>query len=333
MNKPDVIATDRATNKKPQGLIQVGLSACLAGHNVRYNGGHTQSRLCLNKLIQHFTFHAFCPEVSAGFSTPRPAMRLTGDPSSPQLVFSNAGAANLREQLNKGISSILPKLSTLDGYILMKNSPTCGLERVKVYQPDGHPHAIRTAGLFTQALTKQYPLMPIEEEGRLHDDKLLDNFLLRVYAYSNFRREVLNAPSMHKLISFHSSYKYVLMAHNQKIYRYLGQLLNGQQKGPLEQLLNNYLGCFMQALAKPADRNNHANTLLHILGYLKKSVSSMARQQIVEVIYKYKQGIVPLTTPLTLLAHYLTQYGSSYIKGQRYLAPYPESLNPLARHI
>jgi uncharacterized protein YbgA (DUF1722 family) len=123
------------------------------------------------------------------------------------------------------------------------------------------------------------------------------------------------------------------MAHNQKLSRYLGQLLNGNKKMPLANLVNNYFKVFMQALAKPADRNNHTNTLLHILGYIKKAVSSPARQHIVEVIYKYQQGLTPLTTPLALLTHYLDQYGSSYINAQRYLNPYPERLNPLTRHI
>ena len=331
MQEPALIATDNTINTEPS--IKIGLSACLAGHNVRYNGGHTQSKLCLNTLSKYFDFQTFCPEVAAGFGTPRPTMRLVGDPNAPGLEFSNGEGKDLNAQLATGINDILTKTDGLDGYILMKNSPSCGLSRVKVYQKNGHPHKDRTAGLFTQALAKKYPLMPIEEEGRLHDDRLLDNFLLRVYGYSNFRREVLHQPSMFKLISFHSSYKYLLLAHSQELYRYLGRLLSGSKKVPLEELTQHYLEKFMEALGKQANRSNHTNTLLHILGYLKKTVPSPARQHIVEVIYKYQQGIIPLTTPVTLLKHYLQQYGSNYINEQRYLNPYPESLNPLTRHI
>lgn len=328
MNKPELIASDKNTDKK----IQVGLSACLAGHEVRYNGGHTQSRLCLDILSEHFTFKTFCPEVAAGFGTPRPAMRLIGDPAAPRLVFSNDDSSDLSAQLISGFEKILPELGDLDGYILMKNSPSCGLERVKVYQPSGHSHPRRSSGLFAQALKKKYPLMPIEEEGRLNDDVLFDNFVLRVYAYSNFRREVLRQPGLHKLIAFHSTYKYMLMAHEQKAYKSLGKLLASPKTMPFDELLETYFNTFMLALAKPANRNNHTNTLLHILGYLKKSIPSAARQNIVEVIYKYKAGLTPLATPLTLLAHYLDQYGSSYINAQRYLNPYPESLHPIRKH-
>lgn len=332
MKNQIIITTNSNVDREDQSAIQVGLSACLAGQEVRYNGGHTQSRLCLDILGKHFAFKSFCPEVAAGFGTPRPTMRLTGNPESPKLVFSNDDTTDLSAQLVGGFESKLPELGNLDGYILMKNSPSCGLERVKVYQSNGHAHQTRTAGLFAQALKKSYPLMPIEEEGRLHDDKLFDNFVMRVYAHNNFRREVLSQPSVRSLIEFHSSYKYLLMAHDQKQYKYLGQLLGAHKKAPLDELVNTYFKNFMQALDKPANRNSHTNTLLHILGYLKKSVPSIARQNIVDVIYKYKEGITPLATPLSLLTHYLAQYGSGYINAQRYLDPYPENIHPIRKH-
>ena len=339
MKNENIISTDKAkpnveNQVRDNTSIEVGLSACLAGHEVRYNGGHTQSRLCLDVLSKHFSFKTFCPEVAAGFGTPRPTMRLIGDPEQPKLVFSNAGddAADLTAQLVGGFEHKLLEMDNLDGYILMKNSPSCGMERVKVYQPNGYPHTTPGMGVFAQALKEKYPLMPIEEEGRLNDDALYDNFVMRVYAHHNFQREVLHKPSLAKLIEFHSSYKYVLMSQNQKQYKYLGRLVACHKKIALDELINSYFESFMQALAKPADRKNHANTLMHILGYLKKSVPSSARQHIVGVIDKYKQGITPLETPLTLLTHYLGQYGSSYINSQRYLMPYPESIHPIRKY-
>ncbi|UZE96804.1 YbgA family protein [Alkalimarinus alittae] len=323
MNTQSIIATDQPSSN---GNINIGLSACLAGQEVRFNGGHTQSRLCLNVLSQHFNYKTFCPEVAAGFSTPRPAMRLTGNPERPKLSFSNDDTVDLTDQLTRGFKDKLSQFEALDGYILMKKSPSCGLERIKVYQENGHPHETRVKGLFAEALQKRYPLMPIEEEGRLHDAKLYENFVLRVYAYHDFRTEILAAPSVGKLITFHSRYKYMLMAHNQSAYKQLGRLLGTAKKEQIQLLVDQYFALFMTALSEPASTKNHTNTLLHILGYLRKSIPSQARQSIADVILKYNQGVLPLITPLTLLKHYLDQYGSEYIQNQRYLAPYPESL-------
>lgn len=335
MKSQSIIATDQPasntseTNRSQAPTaekINIGLSACLAGHEVRYNGGHTQSRLCLDVLSEHFNYKTFCPEVAAGFSTPRPTMRLTGDPAKPKLSFTNDDSVDLTDQLTGGFKDKLSQFEELDGYILMRNSPSCGLERIKVYQENGYPHETRVQGLFASALQKQYPLMPIEEEGRLHDAKLFENFVLRVYAYHHFRTEVLAAPRMGNLIAFHSSYKYVLMAHSQRAYKKLGRLLGSGKKQDINNLVARYFQLFMEALSKPASKKNHTNTLLHILGYLRKSVPPKARQNIADVIIKYNQGVLPLITPLTLLKHYLDQYGSTYIRSQRYLNPYPDSL-------
>jgi uncharacterized protein YbgA (DUF1722 family)/uncharacterized protein YbbK (DUF523 family) len=323
------INQDLASEKKPELHIKVGLSACLAGHEVRYNGGHCQSRLCLDELSQHFNYVTFCPEVAAGFGTPRPTMRLVGNPEKPTLTYtldSKQEQLDLTDQLVAGFKDKLSCFAELDGYILMKNSPSCGLERIKVYQENGYPHEQKGQGIFTAALKERYPNLPVEEEGRLQDDRLYENFVLRVYAYHNFRHEVLAVPSVHKLIQFHSSYKYVLMAHNQSLYKELGKRLANMNKAHLDQILTEYQTDFMHALSHSASRQNHTNTLMHILGYLKKTVSAEARQDINDVILKYHSGEISLSTPLTLLKHYIKQGGSEYIRTQRYLQPYPERL-------
>jgi len=336
MNKQQLIGSDKSDHTMPEASnnlsINVGLSACLAGHNVRYNGGHTQSKLCLGVLSQHVNFKTFCPEVAAGFGTPRPTMRLIGDPKEPRLVFSDRDDVDLSAQLKAGFEPQLAAMNDLDGYILMKNSPSCGLERIKVYQPNGHPHTLRTAGLFADALQKTYPLMPIEEEGRLHDSRLFENFIIRVYAHNHYRKEVIEQPSIHNLTQFHSSYKFLLMAHDQKKKRDLGQLLAHHSQFDLDQLIQDYFSLFMETLKKPASKKNHANTLLHLLGYIKHATPSAARQHIVSVIKKYKEGLTPLSTPLTLITHYLSQHGSDYINTQRYLNPYPENMNPIRNY-
>jgi uncharacterized protein YbgA (DUF1722 family)/uncharacterized protein YbbK (DUF523 family) len=312
--------------------IQVGLSACLAGQEVRYNGGHKQSSLCLNTLTPHFNFITFCPEVAAGFDTPRPTMRLIGNPESPTLTFTKDESVDLSTQLINGFKNKISQCADLDGYILMKNSPSCGVKRVKVYQPNGHPHQTPGMGLFARALKDAYPNMPIEEEGRLHDDGLYDNFVARVYAYHHFRKEVLQQPSQHTLTLFHTRYKYVLMSHNQTHARALGRIVADHNNTSLDERIEKYFDFFMQTLSICANKKNHTNTLLHILGYLKNSVPSSARQNIISSIHKYKAGITPLTTPLTLLTHYIEQYGSNYIKSQRYLNPYPENIRPIRKY-
>ncbi len=329
-NKAAVPSAQKSPKK-----IAVGLSACLAGHPVRYNGGHSQSRLCLNQLAEHFDFTTFCPEVAAGFGTPRPAMRLHGNPDQPSLIYSDGhdghkealggGVPDLRQQLTKGFTAKLDQFSDLDGYILMKNSPSCGLERVKVYQDNGHPHPRRVQGLFAKALQQAYPLMPVEEEGRLHDPQLGANFILRVYAHHHFRTQVLACPSIHALTGFHQSYKYLLMAQDQNACRRLGRLL-GENHLPLSQLTDRYFAGFMAALATPASAKNHANALLHLLGYLKRELASPARRHIMGVIHQYRQGKLPLIAPLTLLQHYVEQHGSQYLRDQRYWQPYPGDL-------
>ncbi|MGB1238486.1 MAG: YbgA family protein [Pseudomonadales bacterium] len=327
--------SDTATQRSPFEVdtkVTVGISSCLIGQNVRFNGGHTQSKLCLYTLSEHFDFVPFCPEVAAGFKIPRPAMRLIGDPEQPTLVYSDDASQDLSAQIKRVSADEMSNIASLDGYILMKNSPSCGLSRVKVYQPSGHPHPAGGRGLFASALCERYPNLPIEEEGCLHDDRLLDNFLLRVYAHHHFRREVLQAPSMHNLIKFHSSYKYLLMAHCQKSYRSLGKLLGQAISADLQGLIDTYFSTFMAAIAKPASRKNNCNALLHLLGYLKRDVPGSARQSIQHTILSYRRGGIPLSAPLALLRHYIEQYGSDYAKAQRYLMPYPPSMHPIGKY-
>lgn len=305
---------------------KVGISACLTGQEVRYNGGHCNSKLCTQTLDQYFDFTPFCPEVVAGFGIPRPTLRLAGSPEAPRLITSDNPDTDLTGQFTEQVTPHLPRFSELDGYILMKNSPSCGMERIKVYQENGSLHPTRGRGLFADMLMKQYPLLPVEEEGRLHDDQLRENFILRVYALHNFRHEVLAAPSFHQLLQFHSSYKYTVMAHSQTAYREIGRMLAGAHSQELEASVTQYHHLFMSALAKPAPRKGHVNVLLHLLGYLKKTVDSVSRQKIVQTVEQYRQGNIPLITPMTLLKHYIDMKGNEYIQAQRYLEPYPEEL-------
>jgi uncharacterized protein YbgA (DUF1722 family)/uncharacterized protein YbbK (DUF523 family) len=309
-----------------QSKIAVGISACLTGMEVRYNGGHCNSKLCMQTLKDYFEFKSFCPEVVAGFGTPRPTLRLAGDPDNPKLSYSNDSQSDLTGQFVDAVSPHLAGFDGLDGYILMKNSPSCGLERIKVYQDSGYAHVQRTSGLFTKMLQQHYPLLPVEEEGRLHDDALRENFILRVYTHHLFRSEVLVEPTPKKLIDFHSEHKYLVMAHSQQAYKDSGRMLANLQDRPIEEFVTDYFELLMNALAKPAHRNGHTNVLLHMLGYLKKTVAGEARQKIANTIEDYRVGNIPLITPLTLLSHYIDMKGSDYIQAQKYFEPYPPEL-------
>ncbi len=314
--------TNQITNDK----IIVGISACLLGDEVRYNGGHTQSKFCKHSLSEHFSFRKYCPEVSAGFGIPRPTLRLEGDINNPRLAFSKQPGSDVSAQLYNAVNPYIEKQSDLSGYILMKKSPSCGMERIKVYQKNGHAHMEMKRGLFADALMKRFPNLPVEEDGRLNDKHLRENFIMRVFAYHIFQKTVNANPSMKSLIKFHSQYKYILMAHSQIEYKGLGQLVSNHDQKPFDELLPEYIERFMLAIKKPATRKNHCNVLQHIFGYLKTSLSTEAKRDIVSLIEKYRLNEVNLITPLTMLKHYLKQYGSSYINSQYYLNPYPPTL-------
>ena len=322
----------RLTEYPIEAKIKIGISACLIGQKVRFNGGHSQSKLCLNKLGQYFQWQAFCPEVAAGFSTPRPTMRLIGNPKAPKLINPKQPDTDLSQQLQLGYTSHLDWMEDLHGYVLMKNSPSCGLERVKVYQANGHPHQIRTKGLFTKALIARFPLLPIEEEGRLHDPHLLENFVMRIYVHHRFYTEVFSQLSLNALQKFHWQHKYLLMANAPKSLKLLGNMLARPQDYQLEPLAQHYFSVLMNGLKSPANRGQHSNTLQHLLGYLRPLLTTRTRQHLHKIILRYRFGELPLATPITLFQHYLRQSDNHYLNKQRYFHPYPQELG-LANYI
>lgn len=303
--------------------IKVGISGCLLGREVRYNGGHTQSKLCLDTLSDYFEYTEFCPEVSSGFSVPRPTMRLTGDPAKPNLSYSDNHKVDLSEQLIATSKAAMPAMSELCGYILMKNSPSCGLERIKVYQDNGHPHKIKRSGLFTEQLKAHYPNLPVEEEGRLHDKHLYENFVLRVFCYHEWRESVLKQLNVANLMAFHSKHKFILQAHSPQLSKTLGRMVAAVSAQDLRVVAESYEKFFMEALSKPAPKSGHCNVMMHILGFLKKTIDPKNRSDILGVIRSYRQGEVPLIAPLTLLKHYIPRFGGDYINSQSYFSPYP----------
>ncbi|SDI80406.1 YbgA family protein [Billgrantia gudaonensis] len=306
--------------------IPVGISACLMGEQVRYNGGHKRSRYCLDVLAERFRLEPFCPELEAGLGVPRDPIRLVGKPGEdPRLVGTKDPSLDVTERLAEVSERFVEQHRHLRGFILMKGSPSCGLERVKVYHDNGMP-SHSDSGAFVRALRLHYPELPLEEEARMNDAVLRENFITRVYAFDDWKRHVEPAPSHHVLLQFHSRQKYLLMAHHVEAYRELGRYLADAGRRPLEEAMQHYLQRFMAALSRPATRKTHANALMHVLGYLKRSLDGEIRQDLLAAIEDYRQGHVHLAVPIRMINHYIKRHGSDYVRAQTYLDPHPYEL-------
>lgn len=309
-----------------QKKISVGISACLLGHPVRFDGGHKQSRYCLDSLSQHMEFTPFCPEVAIGLPTPREPIRLVGDIAQPRVVSIHDTGNDMAAPLQAYADSLITELDQLSGYILMKRSPSCGMERVKIYDDNGIP-SHTGQGVYAARIMRNHPAMPVEEEGRLNDPVLRENFIARVFAYHDWQQTVLTEPCLHSVLQFHSRYKYQLMAHSYSGYRKLGRYLGmAAPHQPIDSVLSDYIATFMAHLTCRANRKSHSNVLLHLLGYLKHVLDRSAKQDLIETIKAYRTAHVHLSVPLALINHYLKRYGNGYIQSQTYLAPYPDAL-------
>ncbi|WP_027925966.1 DUF523 and DUF1722 domain-containing protein [Pseudomonas sp. URMO17WK12:I12] len=312
---------------QPATRPKIAISACLMGAVVRYNGGHKESRLCSRTLADHFDFVPVCPEVAIGLGIPREPIRLVGNPLHPEAVGSVNAELNVTRPLKEYGQTMAGQLSDICGYIFMQKSPSCGLERVKVYQANGVPVEGGGRGLYAEAFCALHPDLPVEEDGRLNDPVLRENFLTRVFAYSAWQQLLQKGLTRRDLTEFHSRYKYLLMAHNPVQYKTLGNLLGNMGQTDPEELGPRYFRELMEALKKCATRRTHTNVLQHISGYLKQVTSPEDKQEMQHVISQYRQGIVPLVVPLTLLKHYFRQYPDPYIAQQVYLQPHPENLS------
>lgn len=305
--------------------IPIGLSACLYGEKVRYDGSHQRSAFCMDVLESYFDYRRVCPEMAIGLGVPRETIRVVNDNGQLAVTTKN-GTENYHNALTDYADQVMQEQVDLCGFIVMKGSPSCGMERVKQYTADGNLYDRRGMGAFTRQLLAANPLLPVEENGRLHDAGLRENFILRVYALHDWRTSVAAAPSAQALLGFHSRYKYVLMAHKQSAYRELGRLVAALKNIDIAALCDDYISRFMAALAKPAGRKGNTNVLMHIQGYLKRDLNKSEKAQLSQLINQYRKAVVPLITPLSLLKFLLEQHPNAYLEQQAYLAPYPDDL-------
>ena len=322
-----VQAADRvpAMNTVQPPRLTLAISACLLGNEVRYNGGHKKSQLCSQTLARHFDFQPLCPEVGIGLGTPREPIRLVGDPQAPRAVGTVTRERDVSEALIGYAEAMAGRLDAVSGLIVMQKSPSCGMERVKVYQADGHP-AEHGSGLFTATIARLRPELPIEEDGRLNDPVLRENFIARVYAYGDWQQLCRDGLSRRGIIAFHSRHKYLLMAHNPRKYRELGRLLAGIGDHDPAEFGPRYFTAMMDALKKCATRGTHANVLQHLSGYLRRALPSEERRDIQQLIEQYRSGTVPLVVPLTMLKYHFRRHPDRYIALQAYLQPHPQEL-------
>ncbi|MFC3394952.1 YbgA family protein [Brenneria rubrifaciens] len=309
-------------------LIPVGISACLLGNPVRFDGGHKRLAFAVEQLAPYFRFEPLCPEMAVGLPVPRPALRLVkADENKVMLRASNGSPLDVTEKMLTFSAENVSHLPHLCGYIVCAKSPSCGMERVKVYD-ESQKNARRSGvGLFTQELRHQMPWLPIEENGRLHDPALRENFIERVYTLHELQQLWRQGLSRGALIAFHSRYKLLLLAHSQPEYRELGRFVAGIDKWEsLDAFMTEYRLRLMTLLARPATRRNHTNVLMHVQGYFRRQLNVQQRQELAQLIDRYRQGLQPLLAPITLLKHYMAEYPDEYLAQQRYFEPYPEAL-------
>jgi len=306
--------------------VTIGISSCLLGEQVRYDGGHKRDRFVTEQLAPYLRFIPLCPEVGSGMSTPRPPIRLVGDPSDPRVVGVNDPELDVTAQLRTYSENALASLTGISGYILKKDSPSCGMKRVKVYPPSGGSARRLGSGIFAHTLMSRLPNLPVEDEGRLNDPVLRENFITRVYVYRDWQRLAQAGMTAAGLIDFHARHKYLVMAHSQAAYKRLGRLLSNLPRHAVASASSAYFSELMSALRRPVNRKGHTNVLQHIMGYLKRNIDSHDKLELGESIERYRQGEIPLVVPITLFRHYFRLHPDPYIARQVYLQPHPDKL-------
>jgi uncharacterized protein YbgA (DUF1722 family)/uncharacterized protein YbbK (DUF523 family) len=312
--------------------IRLGISTCLLGEEVRFDGGHKWDRYLTGTLGEYVDYVPVCPEVECGLGIPRESMRLVGDPEKPRLVTTRTNR-DLTDRMVQWAKKRVLELEKegLCGFIFKSDSPSSGMERVKVYNEKGMP-VKKGRGVFARMFMEHFPLIPVEEEGRLHDPKLRENFIESIFTLMRWRELLQEGRSRKNLVSFHTQNKLLLLSHSEKHHRLMGRLVANVKEMPIAEVYDAYEALLMEALALKTTIKKNANVLQHMMGYFKKDLSSDEKQELLEVIDEYRKGYVPLIVPITLMNHYVRKYNQSYLKEQTYLQPHPMALQ-LRNHV
>lgn len=306
--------------------IRVGISSCLLGEEVRWDGGHKHDRFLTGTFGRFVEWVPVCPEVEVGMGTPREPIRLVRDGEDVRLVGSRSGedhTTSMRRWAERRVRG-LAKLD-LCGYVLKRDSPSCGMERVRVFSEKGMPTR-DGRGVFAQSLLERLPMLPVEEEGRLNDPPLRENFIERIFAYRRLRDLFAGRWSVGRLVAFHTAHKLQIMAHAPAAYRELGRLVAEAKTLPRAELRERYETDFMAALGRKATPGRNRNVLEHMLGYFRDDLDAASRAEIAGLIHDYHTGLIPLVVPLSLVGHYARKLRVDYLTGQTYLEPHPKEL-------
>jgi uncharacterized protein YbgA (DUF1722 family)/uncharacterized protein YbbK (DUF523 family) len=312
--------------------IKLGISTCLLGENVRYDGGHKLDRFLTDTLGQYVEYIPVCPEVECGLPIPRESMHLEGNPDSPRLVTTRT-KQDMTDRMVQWAQKRVAELEkeNLCGFIFKSNSPSSGMERVRVYNEKGMP-VKKGVGMFAKVFMNHFPLLPVEDEGRLHDPKLRENFIGRIFTLKRWRELLNQEASRGNLVDYHTQHKLLVLSHSPKLYQMMGQMVARAKDLPLKELYRQYQALLMESLLLKTTPKKNSNVLSHMMGYFREQLSSDEKQELLEMIDHYRQGYIPLIVPITLISHYVRKYNQSYLKQQIYLNPHPLELQ-LRNHV
>ena len=312
--------------------IRVGISTCLLGEKVRFDGGHKWDRFLTDTLGQYVEYVPVCPEVECGFGIPREPFRLVGDQKNPRLITSRTNQDYTDRMVQWARKRVVElEKENLCGYIFKSGSPSSGMERVKIYDRNQVP-AKTGVGIFARVFMEHFPLLPLEDEGRLNDPLLRENFIERIFAFKRWREVLGQKGGLKNLVAFHTQHKLLILSHSQKHHREMGKLVARAKSLPPQDLYAEYQKLFLEALSLKSTPKKNSNVLLHMLGYFKEQLSADEKKELLEVIDLYRQNRIPLIVPITLMSHYVRKYDQPYLKEQYYLAPHPLELQ-LRNHV
>ena len=306
--------------------IRLGISSCLLGKKVRYDGGHKLDPYLKDILGAHVDYVPVCPEVEAGFGIPRETFRLTGSPEAPRFITSKT-MVDHTERMENWARKRVKELEKEDlcGFVFKSNSPSSGMERVKVYDDNNVPRKA-ASGIFARIFMENFPLLPVEEEGRLHDPMLRENFIERIFTLLRWKQAMAEGRRISSLVDYHTRNKLLILGHSPKHYSEMGRLAARAKEYPFKQVESLYTSLLLEAMAVKATPARHVNVLQHIMGYFKRVLSPDEKTELMEVIENFRAGLVPLIVPITLLNHYIRKFDNHYLKTQTYLNPHPAEL-------
>lgn len=317
-----------------ESRIRLGVSSCLLGAEVRFDGGHKRDRYLTDVLGGYVDYVPVCPEVEVGLPIPRPALRLVRDSHQDVRLRFSKGGEDITDKMQCWAHQRVRQLESeqLDGFIFKAKSPSSGMERVKIYPEAGGMPDHHGIGMFARIFMEHFPLLPVEEEGRLHDPKLRENFITRIFTMKRLRETLAAGSGYGGMVDFHSRHKLLILAHSEKIYREMGRLVAHGKTLPFETFQDQYRTLLLKAMSLKTTEKKQVNVLQHILGYFKKQLSADEKSEVLEKVEDYRNGLVPLIVPITLLNHYVRKYKQDYLQEQVYLNPHPKELK-LLNHV